>query len=301
MEQSTRPQKRSRAAKLFKGAIFLSTGYFLFRTAIAHGHELQSLQFQPLAWAYLSLAVGLLLLSEVVAGLLWFSTLDYLRQSVPLGWSVKTFFSTTLAKYLPGNVWHLVGRVDASRRFGVALERVGLSVILETLFMVSGGVILSLLYPQSLWLQAALFTAMLLLLHPWGVGKIFRFLAWIKHLKTSSTPSNSALQDIIRYPVREMLCGTLFMLLRGTAFSLTLSALYPFMAKDLPHVISGFGMAWSLGIVLPAPGGLGVFESAAVQVMTGVGTPGVLLSTVVLFRFLCLFSESLGAGLVWLA
>ena len=287
--------------KVGKGILLIAIAFFLGKTAIAHGQDIQSLQFQSGAWLYLSVAVSLILWSEIVAGALWYSTLDYLRQTVPLKWSIKTFFNTTLAKYLPGNVWHLVGRVDASRKFGVALERVGLSVILETLFMVAGGILLSLLYLKSWALQFGLLAFMLVLLHPWGVSQVFRFLAWIKHLKPSDPDAaHHAVDDMIRYPVREISLGMLFILLRAIAFSVALLSLSPIPLKDLPQLIGGFGMAWSLGIVLPAPGGIGVFESAAIQVMDGVGTPAVLLSAVVLFRFLCILTESIGVGLIWM-
>ena len=173
--------------RIWKGLLLSVTFFFLAKTAIAHGHEIQTLQFQP--WFGLSLigAIGFILLSEWVAGVLWYWTLDYLGQSVALGWSVTTFFKTTLAKYLPGNIWHLVGRVNASREFGAALERVGLSVILESLFMVTGGLILALFCPKSLVSEAEILgvlSLLMLFLHPWGIGLIFIFLTWVKHLST---------------------------------------------------------------------------------------------------------------------
>lgn len=285
--------------RIWKGLLFSVTIFFLAKTAIAHSHEIQSLQFQSWFWMCLIGAIGLNLLSEWVAGVLWFWTLDYLGQSVPLNWAVTTFFKTTLAKYLPGNIWHLIGRVNASREFGAALDRVGLSVILESLFMVTGGLILALFCLKSLVSEALLLgtlSLLLLFLHPRGISLIFRFLAWVKHLRPNKEQQKAGLSDVTRYPGREILGGVLFMLLRGSGFCLTLLALQSLDWTQLPRLLSGFSWAWVLGIVLPAPGGMGVFESAAIQVLDGIGTPGLLLSSVVLFRFLCILSEAIGVA-----
>ena len=210
------------------------------------------------------------------------------------------FFQTTLAKYLPGNVWHLVGRINASREFGVALDRVSLSVILEPLLMIAGGLIVALLFLKSALIQLGCLGGVLLLLHPWGISRIAQFLTAIQQLTPAQTLQSATerFDDIDRYPAREMITGALFMLLRGGGFCLTLMALQPLFASDLPQIVSGFSLSWLLSIVLPAPGGMGVFESAAIQVLDGISTPGLLLSAVVLYRFLCLISETFGVALV---
>ncbi|NJN24034.1 MAG: hypothetical protein HC810_06080 [Acaryochloridaceae cyanobacterium RL_2_7] len=245
--------------RIWKITLLWVTGYFLGRTAIDHAHDIQALDFQPDFWLCLGGAVLLILASEWVAGLLWWRVLDFLGQSVPLGWAVSTFFKTTLAKYLPGNVWHLVGRVNASRQFGLAIERVGLSVIIEPLFMVTGGLILSLIYVKAIAIQILALLAILILLHPWGVSQLSRFLAYVKQSarKNSTTIPPAEWEPIARYPWPEMLLGLLFMLLRGSSFFLTMLTLGSIATQSLPELISGFSLAWLLSIVLPAPGGMG--------------------------------------------
>lgn len=283
----------------WKISLFLVTGFFLGRTAVDHAQDIQALEFQPNSSLFFMGAILLILLSEWVAGLLWWRVLDFLGQSVPLSWAVSTFFKTTLAKYLPGNVWHLVGRVNASRQFGLALERVGLSVIIEPLFMVTGGLIISLIYLKAIALQIAALLGVLILLHPWGVGKLASFLAYVKQLTHKKEAiSQPTWEPIKRYPWPEMLIGALFMLLRGGSFCLTMLTLQNIATHYVPELISGFSLAWLLSIVLPAPGGMGVFESSAIQILNGVSSPAILLSSVVLFRFLCITTEVFGVVLV---
>ena len=281
--------------RVWKTLVFLGTLFFLGQTAFAHAHEIQSLQFRPGVSVLLAGAVFLILGSEWVAGLLWWRVLDFFGQSVPLNWAVETFFKTTLAKYLPGNVWHLVGRVNASRQFNLPMEQVSLSVVIEPLFMVTGGLILSLVFLKSIALQVGALLLVLMLLHPWGIGKLAWGLAWVKQWTRQDSSEAPPLdwQPLSRYPWSEILIGMGFMLLRGGSFCLTLMTLDRIAAVHAPQLISGFSLAW-----LPAPGGMGVFESSAIQLLNDVTSPAVLLSSVVLFRFLCITTEVLGVGLV---
>ncbi|MCM1983482.1 lysylphosphatidylglycerol synthase domain-containing protein [Lyngbya confervoides] len=292
MMSPTVPALWTRSLKL---AIACLTLVFLGKTALSHGQELRHLAFQPHASFFLLGAIALLLGSEAVAATLWHWILGRLDQAIPLSWSFTTFFKTTLARYVPGNVWHLVGRVHSAREHGVSLDKVGLSVILEPLFMIAGGLVISLLCLRFPGLQSLSLLFCLGLLHPWGIHQLFRLIQWAK--ANTRIPVSAPLQTR-HYPLREIAGGSVFMLLRGIAFYLTLQALHPMDWEAMPSCISGFSLAWLLSIVLPAPGGIGVFESAAIEVLQDLATPGVLLSAVVLYRVLCLASEVLGVGLI---
>ncbi len=100
----------------------------------------------------------------------------------------------------------------------------------------------------------------------------------------------------------EPLLGELgFLGLRGLGFCLTLLALAPIAWDQLPTVISAFSFAWLLGLIVPgAPGGLGIFEATAIALLGQYYSPGILLSTVALYRLISVLAETLGAGLVWL-
>ncbi|TVQ54167.1 MAG: UPF0104 family protein, partial [Spirulina sp. DLM2.Bin59] len=102
--------------------------------------------------------------------------------------------------------------------------------------------------------------------------------------------------EIQAYPWGPLGGELLFVGGRSLGFLCTILALMPLRGAEIPQVISAFAVAWVLGLVLPgAPGGLGVFESVAV----GLLSPQFLLP-IALFRFNNTLAEALGAGLAWL-
>jgi uncharacterized membrane protein YbhN (UPF0104 family) len=60
-------------------------------------------------------------------------------------------------------------------------------------------------------------------------------------------------------------------------------------------LMSGFGFAWLLSSILPAPGGLGVFEASALQVLDPDLSPATLLGAVCMYRLVTLCAELMSA------
>jgi hypothetical protein len=60
-----------------------------------------------------------------------------------------------------------------------------------------------------------------------------------------------------------------------------------------------FSLSWCLGLVIPSPGGIGVFESSAIALLNQTFSPAILLSSVALFRLLSLSAEALAAAISW--
>ena len=243
----------------------------------------------------MGLAIACIIAAELTIGLLWRWILEAFGQSIPLSWTIKTVFKTTLAKYIPGSVWHLVGRVHASKKYGIPLDLVSFSVVLEPMFMIAGGLVVALFclhYPWAQLLALILFAG---LLHPKGINFVFQLMQYFR--RNASTPETQSVL-MQRYPWREIFAGSTYMFLKGIAFCLTLLCFQPIDPLTLPQTISGFSLAWLLNLVLPAPGGIGVFEAASMQIMNALTSPEVLLSSVLTFRLLSISAEVIGAGLV---
>jgi glycosyltransferase 2 family protein len=93
-----------------------------------------------------------------------------------------------------------------------------------------------------------------------------------------------------------ILMGTLgFMGLRSIAFLLVVLAFTPLNWEIYKPLMSGFGFAWLLSLVIPAPGGLGVFEASALQVLDPYLSPAILLGAVCVYRLVTLCAEMTSA------
>ena len=107
---------------------------FIARVLLEHWQDVKVLELQPQAWVYGTVALGVAILAQVIESLVWGWLLADMQQSVPTWWSMITFIKYVPAKYIPGNIWHMYGRVIAAQRQGLSLEPTTLSVMLEPLF-----------------------------------------------------------------------------------------------------------------------------------------------------------------------
>jgi len=75
------------------------------------------------------------------------------------------------------------------------------------------------------------------------------------------------------------------------------------LQQTLPWLIwlSGFALAWTLGLVVPgAPGGLGVFEAALLLRLSSVLAEPAVLAVALSYRLVVTLADLLAAGLVGL-
>ena len=113
---------------------------------------------------------------------------------------------------------------------------------------------------------------------------------------------NSSTQ-LKRYPFLPLFGELAFLGLRSLGFVAVLMALTPLSWSQLPAILSGFSLAWMLGLVIPgAPGGIGVFEATAIALLGQSTTLSnwIILSAVALYRLVSTLAEAIGAGVAWL-
>lgn len=281
--------------------------FFLAKVLRENWQNVLAIQLLPPAWACLAIGLGLTLLAHITAGWAWGMTLRDLQQSVPLGWLIRIYLRTNVAKYLPGNIWHYYGRIQATKQAGVALGTGTVSVLLEPLLMAASAFTITLLCSAQVlahygwlgwitqWLGLPIVFAAI---HPRFLNPIIRYLN-----RNKSAPDGVAeLPTTLRhYPWLPLVSAMIFVMLRGLGFVGVFWAVTPITPGELPLVISVFSLAWLLGMIIPgAPGGAGVFEVIAISLLASRFAPAELLSAVALYRLISVLAEAGGAGLAWL-
>ena len=223
-------------------------------------------------------------------------------------WSTVVYLKTNIAKYLPGNVWHFLGRVRALKTTGADTGTAVVGVVLEPLLMAAAALSLAALSFgltavqdwRVLVLCLAAGGAILAGLHPQILNPLLRTLGAAKARAQGLTVATDSLR-LRRYPWAALLGEIGFVLLRGLGFVLAVVALRPLTPGQVLAVLGAFSVAWLLGLVVPgAPGGIGVFEAAAIALLEGQLPGGLILSSVAFYRLLSTLAEALGAALVWL-
>ncbi|MBV8883741.1 MAG: flippase-like domain-containing protein, partial [Chroococcidiopsidaceae cyanobacterium CP_BM_RX_35] len=70
--------------------------------------------------------------------------------------------------------------------------------------------------------------------------------------------------------------------------------------SQLSIVLGVFSLAWLLGVIVPIPAGLGIFEATAIALLAHSFSPTLIISAIALYRLVSILAEAAGAGLAWL-
>lgn len=223
---------------------------------------------------------------------------------------VQVFCTTQIAKYLPGNVGHHLGRlVLANTQLGIAPMTTALSLLQEgalavaaallvgtvCFFIAPPALVLPLGLPAGPMLVAALAIGFggLVLARTFG-GRIGpdapHWLAWLSRAAPAWPAVRVALPAYIAIQV-----------LNGVAVACIASATLPIDAMHAVLLTGAYALAWMVGFMLPgAPGGLGVRESSFLMLIVPVWPPDIAFGIAMLARIANVAADALifGVGLV---
>lgn len=287
--------------------ITLASLGFVMAALLGNARPLLQLGLDPQGWLWLVLGVGFSLLSVVVNGLAWTVLLRWLGLRPRWEASVSHFMVTNLRKFLPGGIWHLAARVQALRRGtgGVELPQSAarslLVVVLEPLLAAiaalalvgvdgwQGGLGLAALLPLGLlnprWLEPLL-------------GRLERRKArdLAVELADPEVAALAAAAPLPGYPWPPLLAELAFVLLRFAGFACCVWAFDLQLSLPWTTWLSGFALAWTVGLVVPgAPGGLGVFEAVLLLRLGGGLAAAPLLAVALSYRLVATLGDVLAS------
>lgn len=301
-------QVLSRLKPFLRWLILGGTLFFLGKVLKDNWENVLAIRINQAGLASLATGLGITLFAHICAGWVWSRILRDFKQPVNGIWIIQAYLKTNIAKYLPGNVWHYYGRINAATKAGASLGAATVSVLLEPLLMAASALLVAILCSQQIgaryglpvlalqWLSLAVILASI---HPMILNPLMRVLSKLKQKKSEG--KKDAPFKLEKYPLSPLIGELSFLVLRGVGFLFTFLAVSPVMLDDLPLLISAFCFAWLLGLVVPgAPGGVGVFEATAIALLGRSYDPGIILSVVALYRLISTLAEAGGAGLAWL-
>lgn len=231
--------------------------------------QLDELRRYPWQIAAPPFAAGLLWGALYFAGLavcwtLLLRTMGGAARAVPLAAGAHIWLSTMLARYVPGNVWHIVGRVALAGRLGVSKGQVAASATVEQLLTLMGALaIFGLSLP--LWQGAAgaevwlllLVPAGLALLHPRILGALMAWAARRLRRPELAWPYSYAQM------VAMLGAYALANLAAGAALYVIVDALGEVGPAQAAFLAGAAALAWAVGYLsILTPSGLGVREAA---------------------------------------
>ncbi|MBD2414969.1 hypothetical protein FACHB389_34575 [Nostoc calcicola FACHB-389] len=287
------------------------TLFFLGRALKDNWIEVTAIHINGVGWAIMAIATLVTLLAHTWAGWIWTWVLQELNQPVSSPQFIRVYLKTNIAKYLPGNIWHYYGRILAAKNANVSPGAATLSVLLEPLLMATAALIIIILFSSQFAannttlvvqiLQLLSLAVVLCAVHPRFLNPAIRFLYKLKAKKSDPNIQPTVVLTIKRYPLRPLLGELGFLSLRAIGFILTVFALNSGNLSQIPLLLGAFSCAWLLGLVIPgAPGGLGVFEATAYELLRHQFPAALVFSAIALYRLVSILAETVGAALAWL-
>lgn len=263
--------------------VFIGAGWYLLRHSDTIFEQLRTIPLWRLAVSSGLLVGGKLFLVQlsresvgVVQG-----------QQFPFPQMFKVNAMSQLAKYLPGGIWHLVGRAGYYTAENLSASQITWAMIAENIWLVSsafclGGATLGLYLLQGQPLQAGIVAAGMIVLDAIAVFVLFR----IRHTAVT-------LQTVGRIVLLQIILWTL---IGGSLW-----ALLPDQPNSLLLVISAFLLGWFVGYVsILAPSGLGVRELVLTALLGVIIAPQQALIYATVNRVIWIFTELLLAGVALL-
>jgi len=212
----------------------------------------------------------------------WRTILAGFGSRLPVGAATRIWSTSELARYLPGVIWQVVGRVYLCKPYGVSGTVCSTSQILELVVFLLANILVAVgclaffayrMHRQTatyLWGTAALVPLLLLLLHPRVFYTLLtKYAAW----RGKQLPERRVRGRTLTFLAAWSILGLLWQSL--ALWVLTHGPLYLPIQKW--WVVAGsYCLAWCAGfLAFWAPGGLGVREFVFVTAMTFALPPAV--------------------------
>jgi len=209
-------------------------------------------------------------ISNLMLAMAWLNLLAQTKIIVHQNWAIKTYGISQIAKYIPGNIFHLASR----QAMGVSSGINGLSLAKANIWELA-----------LIAIAGALFAFLVLPLLNWNLSIIFSYLSF---LFVVIIVTAFIRLWIGHHMALAFIWHTCFLAVTGLLFL----SLVKLIANDIENIaditgllIGAYVIAWLIGLLTPgAPAGIGVREIVLISLLNGVIPELELLLVVVLGR-----------------
>lgn len=275
---------RARFVRLAGRLLTAASLVFLLVVIGQRWNEIRAVSIAPNQWLVVAGCAVIYGLSLFLLAGAWHCLLASVGAPSPgLRRSIYAYATSQLAKFVPGNVFHILGRHLIHRSDGLPHARLGLASLIEIALMVSGAVIVVVLAavvepPQAIegilpsiapyLIAAALVAGIALIGAAWKLGRAS--VLW-------------ALASLSAYAIFFAIMGAI------------VARLVDMLTPASSYLVAGEGVAaWLIGFLTPgAPAGVGTREATLLFLARGEVPQGALIVAIALFRLVTLLGDLL--------
>ncbi len=239
-------------------------------------------------------------LSNFILAFAWRYILELLHQkSLPFGEILKIYMKTFIARYIPGNIFHFVGRQLLGKKLGISNFVLALSSVLESFLLLIVGFTFILLGFSQNFFNISILDRLDINIQKFLIlfaGGCFIAVIYLSYKKQLSEIFGSFSIRKMGYLVVMCIFYSAFLFINGVI----LFCIFSFMLEtdlktgDLPIIVCANVFAWMGGFITPgAPGGLGVREALLVITLSNILPVTIIVTGALIFRIITLFGEVL--------
>jgi uncharacterized membrane protein YbhN (UPF0104 family) len=264
-----------RAARIAGVVLAVVTAIFVVVEVVRQWDDITAVVRAASPW-WLVASAGVFVVGEVGYAAAWPLTLRRAGHPVAAGTAGATFLVTQTAKFVPGSVWHAVGRVGTADRLGVPKRVVAGSLALEMAASVAAAVAIG-------GVMGAIAPLVFDDVAPW-----LRALEVVGALGAAAAVVVAGRQIGARIAGRGLMSIASFGVVVAwhvivwVVYGVAAGLLALGLGADLVPTIGAFAISWVAGfLVVGAPAGLGVREAVMTAALTPSAGPDVALAVAV--------------------
>lgn len=285
-------------------------GYALYKQWIEVKTALNTID-----WGYVAVGTLVQLAALPLMGLISWIVLLYLNSRQTMMKTSGIYFISQIAKYLPGGIWAFPGRAVAYQAIGVDKVASILSVMREVIVLFLGAAVMGLLgllqgLPMSEWINLTTLLGLLIcivlvvLTQIPAFWKLIQRIKFFQRINLTVVPNEQSNLDL-RWLGYSLFVSLTYWLVTGIGFYYIVTAVTP-SANSLTwlQASSIFSLAWCVGfVVVIAPAGIGVRESALALLLSPILPVSEALSVAIIARLWWTVSEAVYIliALLWLS
>lgn len=228
-------------------------------------------------WTFIVLLSCFYGATNLLLAFAWKKILEHCNTRVNLQWAVKTYGISQLAKYVPGNVFHIAGRQALAMADGLSTKEIFKSNIYELILISLTGstsalLIIQLIFPSlTFLLSVILFLSSLVIIY------------WLLRIFLSPAISTAFIIQLV------------FLICSSVIFTIILGFIIHKQGLSyeiIIYICGAYTVAWLAGLITPgAPAGVGIREIVIVFFLKNYFPESELLLSVVLGRIVTVIGD----------
>lgn len=264
-----------RSLRWFGKALTLAGIFFIIIRLRKYGLQTSFIKFNALSWSILTIFSVIYGLANMMLALAWHNLLMHTGAKTSRTWAIKVYGTTQLAKYTPGNIFHLAGRQAIGMIAGISGWALAKSAAWELGLLSLSGVVIGLLAtpllrPDLSILFSTIFFVCTVAIIVFAMHRLYG-----------------------RLPVRSFSLYCVFLSISGFLFAGVINLLFNNLKGMLWIEISGaYILAWLAGLITPgAPAGIGIREFVLLIFLDGVISETNLLTAILFSRVVTVLGD----------